>query len=205
MAKHNFSHLSIITPIGVSELIDRGLRITDEMFVSALGEIHPALLPEPEMTFLLRQIDPKAERRGRPAKEDPSPTELAADIRSIERTDAPVQFLDALGNRLISGKPFTEMTRGQKAAYHFERIRVGMLAHGIAEEFEELLEPGITQVTHPILGTWLIDDVKASPRRRALQVTNDYMRSKGYIAPITPERLNNIISEYRTGKTHKIS
>ena len=54
MAKDNFSHLSSITPFGVSKLIDRGLRITDEMFVSALSEIHPALLQDLEMTFLLR-------------------------------------------------------------------------------------------------------------------------------------------------------
>lgn len=205
MAKPDFSHYQRVSPANVVKSIERGEQPTDDMFVKAIAEISPPLLDCASMKCLVRELDPQAERRGRRAKGSKSRLQLAEMIRNVSRSDLAKEFLEGLADRLESGIRFSEAKRSFGAHLKFERIRAGMLASGIYRDLRDLIKPDASCVTHPILGTFKIEDQRAPLRDKALSITNDLLRRAGYLKVISNDRLKNFISEYDTGKLHRFS
>lgn len=203
MAKYDFSHLKKLTPTGVVRLMDAGTEITDEMYLKALGEIIPPLLDEPAMAVLIKRIDPKAERRGRPGNDGISKEQLITHIREVKRPDVPKQFLDALANRLENGIRLTDAERSLKSARKFEKVRRDMLIAGLYEEVHRLLEPDCTEVTHPILGKLAVEDLSLGQREQALKIVQDALKDAVLVDLPSIDRMRNIVTEWNTGKTHK--
>lgn len=203
MAKRDFSHLTKLAPEGLVRLMGAGTEITDEMYLKALGEIIPPLLAEPAMAVLTRTIDPKAERRGRPGNDGISKEQLIAHIREVKRPDVPKQFLEALANRLESGARLTDAERSLKSARKFEKVRRDMLIAGLYEEVHQLLEPGCTEVTHPILGKLAVEDLSLGQREQALKIVQDVLKDAVLVDLPSIDRMRNIVTEWNTGKTHK--
>jgi len=179
-----------------------GNLVTDDLLLRAIDEFKPPLLPRLEMAALRKEMDPSAERRGRRFW---SREQLANALRKVRRPDVPQGFLDCLIFRLESGKRYTRVDASRKSQKDFSRIQNAMFAAGIYEDFFELIDPKATCVTHPILGTFNIEKSKASQRDKALTITAQVLRRMGRGGHVTNRRLANIISEYSSVKTHKIS
>lgn len=203
MSKPNFSHYSRVTPEMVLKAKERGTRVTDDMFAKALGEIRPSLLGKKEMVALYKEIDPKAERRGRRGKWHRSNEQLVECLQAIDREDVPAKFSQLLAERLVQGIRYTEFERAKRAHVRLTRITCGMFAAGLYADFRTQIISGTESVIHPILGKFEITNTDEPLRERALSVTSAALRKLGAINHISNGRLKNFISDYNTGKLHK--
>lgn len=204
MPKTKFAILRWPAHLQVLSLATEGGLVTDELLLRGIDEFKPPLLPNLEMTALRKEIDPSAERRGVRGRRFRSRKHLANALRKVRRPDVPQGFLDCLIFRLDSGKRYTHAEALERSQKKFERVKNAMLAAGIYRELYDLIDRTATSVTHPIFGTFNIEKSGTSRGEKALTATAQVLRRIGRGGNVTNGRLKNIISEYETGKTHKI-
>ena len=200
MSKTEFAFFNRPAHSFVLDIVGKGGRVPDERFLKAILEFDPPLLGQADMALLLKEIDPKAEKRGRKGRSAKSPQELADDLRAVRRNDVPQEFLDRLIARLERGSGVTEFELALASQKTHDKRLGGMLAAAIYDQLRELIEPDAKEVEHPILGTFLIEKPNAPLRDKALTITAMALRKINRGGRVSNDRLKNIISEYRTGK-----
>lgn len=200
MPKTEFALFTLPTCDYVLSIVEDGDRVPDDLFLKAILEFDPPLLGEADMAVLLKEIDPKAEKRGRKAISAKSPAEIANTLRSVRRDDVPREFLDSLITRLEGGSGVTEFELALASQKTHDKRLAGMLATAIYDQVRELIEPDAKEVAHPILGTFPIENPNAPLRDKALTITAMALRNINRGGRVSNDRLKNIISEYRTGK-----
>lgn len=203
----DYSHLRVITAAKIEASITHGARRppskaepypgrpTDEALLEAVERLEPPLLSPELLTLLRKQLDPGAQRRGRPRRGPRDIDRLISALGSIARSDVPPLFLKALKQRLVSGKRFREFDRGLPMYRWRQREDAAHLIRGIYYLLLELVQANPTgPVHHEILGELAVPGEARGPAGAALLMTRQIL-VKWQHHPPSLARMRNIISE----------
>ena len=167
----DFSNLSATTAAMVSAYVRSGRIPTDEMLIEAAERIVPTLLPRALMRDLRTELDPTAQRRGRPAKGLPRPRRLLLALEGLQRSDVPEAYLDALATRLETDRRFREFHRASKLQRQLNKRHRDELIRWLYHDLHSRIGSSSTGlVSHSILGDLKIPD-EPTPSDRAREMT----------------------------------
>lgn len=197
----DFSHLSATTAKMVARYVSDGSIPTDEMLLEAAMRIRPALLSGTFMKALRTELDPAAQRRGRPRKGPSRLVLLLLKLEKLDRPDVPADFLASLRHRLQSGQRFRERDRSEywhrqlrkqrrnssiRFFYHDLHARLGNRRNGF--------------LSHPSLEDLRIPDC-LTRSERAREMTQEVIRRIYGVSP-SVGTIRNIVS---LGNSRKFS
>jgi hypothetical protein len=191
----DFSHYIQIGLDGFANYLERGGRLTDEMWLDVLRQIKPPLVSMQNMTQLVRELDPAQDRpRGRPKGNAPVRILLADRITRIARLDIPTPLLRALVDRLRIGNRYSEFDRGLPIRRRIQRLKRTNMIRGLYSQAYSLLD-GKMEVEHPILGRSILPNSAASLSRseQSLVLAQIWMREVLWMDPPSIGRMRNLV------------
>lgn len=198
----DFSHYSEITAWTVSRNIDRGRTVTDEWLLEAAERISPVLLPPENMRDLRVELDPAAQRRGRPRKAGTRAALLVAKLKKLDRPDVPASFIPALIVRLKSGIPIRYIDRAMRFHRPHSIRQRDVMIRGLYPQLYELLGTARRgSVTHPILGKIAIPDCNTRSER-AREMTRAVMQWLFDASPSANTIRNIVAKKFRRFSVH---
>lgn len=194
MAKHNFANLKM-TPEMVIQAISTGFRIADEDWLDVIERCCSKAVSRTDIVMLRRQLDPDAERRGKPSVRRPSKVQLIKSLERICHPDLPAVFVEYLIARLRSGRRYTR--RDSDIAYNRNWLRIerNMLIRGYYNDLYNLLEGDPKTVEHPILGELEVPTGMTRRSDRAMEMTHRLLAERTYHYPPSTGTMMQIITQ----------
>ncbi len=198
----DFSHLRIITAWTVARSVDRGRTVTDEWFLEAAERVTPALLPPENMKDLRIELDPAAQRRGRPRKAGTRAALLVAELEKLDRPDVPASFIPALIVRLKSSILIREFDLAMRFHRHQSIRQRDVMIRGLYPQLYDLLGTARRgSVTHPLLGEIAIPDCNTRSER-AREMTRAVMLWLFDASPSANTIRNIVAKKFRRFSVH---
>jgi hypothetical protein len=198
----DFSHYAKIGLDGFAVYLERGERLTDQMWLDVLRQIKPPLLSMQNMTQLVRELDPAQNRpRGRPKGKASVRTFLADRVVQVRRLDIPTPLLGGLVDRLRTGRRYSEFDRGLPIHRRIKSLKRISMIRGLYRQAYTLLN-GKMEVEHPILGRSTLPNSAANLSRseRSLVLAQIWMRDVLRMDPPSIGRMRNLVSGRHASK-----
>ena len=196
----DFSHIEAIGMHLQIERVCSGERLGDHELLEIVQYIDPPLLSPEHMDTVVNELDESHPRkRGRPAGMI-APRKLMADhIESISRPDIPDKFLEALAERLRSGRRFPYSARARKAYRENRASKMHLFISALYADAKEAMAVGKTQIQYPEMEPFKFPEESEnfSLHERALRAVNHIMRTYLNVDPPSERRMLNIISGQR--------
>jgi hypothetical protein len=185
------------TPESVVRDIAVGFQPTDDVLLGVLMRLDPPLFSENEMIVLSRELDPKAERRGRPKASMPTVSSIAKKTEGLSPNACalPREFIDLLVKRLISRRRYTKehsMRDFCRASRARERVS---LIRGLYHEFYRLMDGDPHEINQEVLGPLKVPSGYSCRSERALALAHKILAEQFRMNPPSRARMRNIISE----------
>jgi hypothetical protein len=200
----DFSHITAaLKAIGYRHAINRGDRVTDEMFHDAVSALSPPPLPDGLMAQLLEELDEKIARKpGRPPTGAVTRKRLASAIEGLPNERMTELLRHSLVSRLVGGLRYTEFERSVAFQRRMDKRTRNMIIRGLHRDFTQIIRTG-RPLVHEILGP--IDESCAleykSPSHKSLAIVPNVMRTKFGEDPPSMRRMQNIIYQKPKRKT----
>lgn len=192
-AMADYSHFSSTTVANVSLYLAAGFSPTDEMYLEAILRLDPSFVTEPQLVALKKELDRKISRRGRPSLSGVTRDDIAAVLLGSEHADVPQVFLQALAERLSSGKRSRNLDQSRTDYRKSRKRDRDSFIRCIYEDIYALLGDAPT-CAHPVLGKIDVPTGKGSRSEKALLITQNVLRNRLGEDPPSLGTMMNIIS-----------